>query len=159
MAGGIAADRLKAERKSWRKDHPVGFVARPKAKSDGSTNLFCWECRVPGKKKGDWEGGIYKVELAFTESYPSEAPRAKFTPPVFHPNVYTDGRVCLSIIGKDWKPSITLKQILLGLQDLLEAPNFSDPANSAATSLYRRSNQQYKQKVLAEVAKHRALDA
>ena len=44
-----------------------------------------------------------------------------FTPPLFHPNVYPSGTVCLSILSedKDWKPSLTVKQLLLGIQDLL----------------------------------------
>ena len=50
MSGGMAAGRLRQERKAWRKDHPAGFVARPKKMPDGSTNLFLWSCVVPGKK-------------------------------------------------------------------------------------------------------------
>jgi ubiquitin-protein ligase len=38
--------------------------------------------------------------------------KGKFTPPLFHPNVYPSGTVCLSIINEeqDWKPAITMKQ-------------------------------------------------
>ena len=48
----------------------------------------------------------------------------KFTPPLFHPNVFPSGTVCLSILDeeKSWKPAITIKQILLGIQDLLNDP-------------------------------------
>lgn len=37
----------------------------------------------------------------------------KFTPPLFHPNVYPSGTVCLSILDeeKSWKPAITIKQV------------------------------------------------
>lgn len=36
----------------------------------------------------------------------------KFEPPIFHPNVYPSGTVCLSILEeeKDWRPAITIKQ-------------------------------------------------
>lgn len=36
----------------------------------------------------------------------------------FHPNIYPSGTVCLSILNEDegWKPCITVKQILLGIQ-------------------------------------------
>lgn len=39
----------------------------------------------------------------------------KFTPPLFHPNVYPSGTVCLSILDeeKSWKPAITIKQVQL----------------------------------------------
>ena len=47
---GITIARLRAERKAWRKDHPIDFFARPSRKADGSQNLMVWECGIPGKK-------------------------------------------------------------------------------------------------------------
>ncbi len=47
---GIALGRLAEERKSWRKDHPFGFIAKPTKNQDGSLNLMNWECFIPGKK-------------------------------------------------------------------------------------------------------------
>lgn len=40
----------------------------------------------------------------------------KFTPPIFHPNIFPSGTVCLSILNeeKDWVPTLTIKNILLG---------------------------------------------
>jgi hypothetical protein len=37
----------------------------------------------------------------------------KFTPPLFHPNVFPSGTVCLSILDEEkaWKPGITIKQV------------------------------------------------
>lgn len=83
----------------------------------------------------------------------------KFTPPLFHPNVYPSGTVCLSILDeeKSWKPAITIKQvnhsrsrhsdllgsspffrqILLGIQDLLDDPNVNDPAQSEAYTMFK----------------------
>ena len=56
--------------------------------------------------------------------------QCQFVPPLFHPNVYPSGTVCLSILNveQDWRPSITLKQILLGIQELLDNPNPNSPA-------------------------------
>jgi ubiquitin-protein ligase len=36
----------------------------------------------------------------------------KFDPPIFHPNVYPSGTVCLSLLDedKDWRPAVTIKQ-------------------------------------------------
>ena len=84
-----------------------------------------WSCGVPGKKGTPWEGGLYKVEILFTEDYPSKAPLVNFKPVIFHPNVYPGGKVCLSIIDdtKGWSPVVTIKQILIGVQSLLNTPN------------------------------------
>lgn len=54
---------------------------------------------------------------------------------LFHPNVYPSGTVCLSILNPTkkeygWRPSISVKEILLGVQHLLESPNWQDPAQA-----------------------------
>ena len=70
----------------------------------------------------------------------------------YHPNIYPSGTVCLDIIneGEGWRPSITVKQILLGIQDLLDTPNNLSPANGAASSDYQRDRTAYRRKVLAQ---------
>ena len=58
------------------------------------------------------------MTMEFTEDYPSKPPKCKFTPPLFHPNIYPSGTVCLSILNEDedWRPGITVKQMLIGIQ-------------------------------------------
>jgi ubiquitin-conjugating enzyme E2 I len=73
----------------------------------------------------------------------------KFVPPLFHPNVYPSGTVCLSILNEDegWKPAITIKQILLGIQDLLNDPNPESPAQADAYNLFKKDRAAYERKV------------
>ncbi|PWN90117.1 putative ubiquitin--protein ligase hus5 [Acaromyces ingoldii] len=146
---GICRSRLAEERKQWRKDHPFGFVARPEKADDGSLNLLAWEVEIPGRKDTIWEGGVYKLKMMFPEEYPSKPPKCKFTPPLFHPNVFPSGTVCLSILDEEkaWKPAITIKQILLGIQDLLNNPNPEDPAQTDAFETFKRDKQQYERRV------------
>mmetsp|Transcript_19202 Transcript_19202/g.60389 ORF Transcript_19202/g.60389 Transcript_19202/m.60389 type:complete len:158 (+) Transcript_19202:23-496(+) len=153
---GIARGRLAEERKNWRQDHPYGFYARPSANADNSTNLMFWECGVPGKKGTDWEGGTYKVTMEFSEDYPSKPPKCKFKPPLFHPNVYPSGTICLSILNEEegWRPAITIKQMLLGIQDLLNTPNPNSPAQTEAYQLYVHDRAAYHSRVRAEAAKN-----
>uniref|UniRef100_A0A914BW11 UBC core domain-containing protein n=1 Tax=Acrobeloides nanus TaxID=290746 RepID=A0A914BW11_9BILA len=146
---GIAAMRLVEERKSWRKDHPFGFIAKPAKKPDGTLDLFNWECAIPGRKDTIWDGGLYKLRMIFKDDFPSTPPKCRFEPPLFHPNVYPSGTVCLSLLdeGKDWKPAITIKQLLLGIQDLLDAPNQEDPAQADAFQVYVQNKQEYEKRV------------
>ena len=73
----------------------------------------------------------------------------KFIPPLFHPNVYPSGTVCLSILNEEegWKPAITIKQILLGIQDLLNDPNPESPAQAEAYNLFKKDRQAYEKKI------------
>jgi ubiquitin-conjugating enzyme E2 I len=77
MSSGIARGRLAEERKAWRRDHPYGFYARPTSKGDGSSDIMAWETGVPGKEGTNWEGGVFKVSMEFTEDYPSKPPKCK----------------------------------------------------------------------------------
>ncbi|CAN0424173.1 unnamed protein product [Pylaiella littoralis] len=176
---GIAEARLKEERKAWRKDHPFGFHAKPMLKDDSSTDLLRWECGLPGpvivgwlhlrllkaqmqkwaKVVGvdtDWAGGLYKVTMEFTEDYPSKPPKCKFVPPLFHPNVYPSGTICLSILDEDegWRPAITIKQMLLGIHDLFDTPNPNSPAQSEAYQLFVTNKEEYKRRVRIEAKKN-----
>lgn len=74
---GIARGRLIEERKAWRRDHPYGFYARPVSKGDGSSDIMNWDTGIPGKEGTDWEGGIFKVAMEFSEDYPSKPPKCK----------------------------------------------------------------------------------
>eukprot|EP00126_Sphaerothecum_destruens_P015690 Sdes_comp9729_c0_seq1m1232 len=112
---------------------------------------------IPGKKGTIWEGGVYKLELIFTDDYPSVPPKCKFTPPLFHPNVYPSGTVCLSLLDveKDWRPAVTIKQILLGIQDLLNDPNINDPAQAEAYVAFTQDRARYEQRVKIQASEMR----
>lgn len=165
--------------RALRRDHPFGFYARPASKADNSTDLMKWEVGIPGKKGTDWEVGIYKVTMEFSEDYPSKArpprvprdprarasdprpfpaqpPKCKFVPPLFHPNVYPSGTICLSILNEeeDWRPAITIKQMLLGIQDLLDTPNPNSPAQSDAYQLFVSDKAEYKRRIKLEAQKN-----
>lgn len=157
MSSGIARNRLMEERKQWRRDHPHGFWARPGKSEDNTLDLMNWTCGIPGKDNTPWENAVFKVVMAFPEDYPSKPPKCKFVPALFHPNVYPSGTICLSILNEDegWKPAITIKQILLGVQDLLDDPNPDSPAQHDAYMLFRQNKKEYERRVREQAAKNR----
>jgi len=108
-----------------------------------------WNCCIPGKIGSIWEGGEYRLDIEFPDEYPDKPPKCKFVPPLFHPNVFPSGTVCLSILNeeKDWKPSLTVKQLLLGIQDLMDNPNEKDPAQGEPFHLYVANRQEYIKRV------------
>lgn len=145
----LCLNRLQEERKQWRRDHPFGFYAKPARAPDGGLDLMKWSCGIPGKEKTMWEGGMFKLDMIFPDEYPTKPPKCKFTPPLFHPNVYPSGTVCLSILNEDeaWKPAITIRTVLLGIQDLLDNPNPDSPAQADAYNLFKRDRTAYEKKI------------
>jgi ubiquitin-conjugating enzyme E2 I len=155
---GIAIGRLLEERKAWRKDHPFGFTAKPCKKPDGTDDLMQWDCQIPGKKGTLWEPGLYHLKMYFKDDYPSTPPKCRFEPPLFHPNVYPSGTVCLSLLDeeKDWRPAVTIKQILLGIQELLDNPNPKDPAQAEAYTIYMKPDKrEYEVRVRSQAERMR----
>ncbi|VZI22034.1 unnamed protein product [Fusarium fujikuroi] len=148
----LCQNRLQEERKQWRRDHPFGFYAKPQRTKEGVLDVKNWECGIPGKENTIWSGGLFKLTIAFPDEYPTKPPKCKFVPPLFHPNVYPSGTVCLSILNEEeaWKPAITVKQILLGIQDLLNDPNPESPAQAEAYNLFKRDRAEYEKKIMSE---------
>ncbi|RVW57210.1 SUMO-conjugating enzyme SCE1 [Vitis vinifera] len=72
--------------------------------------------RVCGSFQTDWEGGYFPLTLHFSEDYPSKPQNASSL--------------------KGWRPAITVKQILVGIQDLLDQPNPADPAQTEGYHLF-----------------------
>ena len=99
---------------------------------------------------------MYPLTMEFTEEYPSKPPKCKFNPPLFHPNVYPSGTVCLSILNEDedWRAAITVKQVLIGIQDLLDNPNPNSPAQADAYHMFISDKKQYEQRVKEVAAKN-----
>jgi len=80
----------------------------------------------------------------------------KFMSEIFHPNVYPDGRVCISILhapGDDpmgyetsaerWSPVQSIEKILLSVVSLLAEPNEASPANVDAAKMFRENREKF----------------
>eukprot|EP00794_Sanderia_malayensis_P018030 gene18030-19836_t len=151
-----ACERIQEEYNVWKLYHPKDFIAEPCKDSSGNINWLTWSCGKDNMQRNilpfhftAWEGGMYKLKMKFPETYPYEPPHCFFDPPIIHPNVYPSGTVALSILDskKAWKPQITIKQVLLGIQLLLDEPNFKEPAQAEAFALYSQSKLTYEQKI------------
>ncbi|MES1906069.1 MAG: hypothetical protein MHPSP_003600 [Paramarteilia canceri] len=107
-----------------------------------------WECLIPGKRNTIWDGGFYRVVLKFSAKYPLEPPHAKFVPRLLHPNVYPTGTICSNLLtNQGWRPALTIKQLLLAFQNLLDEPNLSSPAQSEAFKLITQNPKEYNLRV------------
>lgn len=85
-----------------------------------------------GPEGTPFEGGLFPATLTFPRDYPLSPPTMKFTCEFFHPNVYPNGTVCISILhppGDDpnmyessserWSPVQSVEKILLSVVSML----------------------------------------
>ena len=61
-------------------------------------SIFDWTAIILGPEDTEWEGGVFKLRIKFSEEYPIKPPKVEFKTDIFHPNVYTDGKICLDIL-------------------------------------------------------------
>lgn len=110
-------------------------------------NLYIWNASIFGPEDTAWEGGIYSLRLQFPDAYPSKPPRVRFTCELFHPNVYSDGSLCLDLLQDKWSPCNTICTLLMSIQSLLTDPNCASPANAEAAQLYIKDPAAYNRRV------------
>jgi ubiquitin-conjugating enzyme E2 I len=147
-----ALERLLAEQENFRRNRRYKFYAIPlQTKERGKV---IWECGIPGPGSELYKNAYYTVYLAFPPKYPLAPPIARFKNPVFHPNVYEDNIVCLDIIGERWKPSLNVTSVLMGIQQLLDAPNIRSPANPTASKLFNSAAESYIRRVRQNIEKY-----
>ena len=135
--------RLLSDVREMQASPPEGCSAAPLSES----NLLLWNASIIGPEDSPWEGGIFSLRLQFPESYPNKPPRVRFTSVMFHPNVYSDGTLCLDLLQDNWKPIYTVASILTAIQSLLTDPNPNSPANPEAARLYVENPKEYKRRV------------
>lgn len=107
--------------------------------------------------------------MKFNNNYPYSPPEFKFVRPMFHPNVYPDGKLCISILhapGEDetsgevaterWSPLQGVESVLRSVLLLLDDPEVSSPANVDAGVMYRKDRAQYIAKAQQAVEKSKS---
>lgn len=141
-----ARKRLMRDFKRLQTDPPAGISGTP-----SESNIMAWHAVIFGPEGTPWEGGTFKLTIAFSEEYPNKAPVVKFVTKMFHPNVYNDGSICLDILQNQWSPIYDVGAILTSIQSLLCDPNPNSPANSEAAALYNENRRAYNKRVAAVV--------
>ena len=104
---------------------------------------------------GPYKGGVFQFNIIFPKDYPNNPPTVNFITKIFHPNIYADGKVCISILhagsdetnyeddGLRWSPTQTLYCIITSIHYVLHNPNIESPANIDAALMLRTNPEEY----------------
>jgi len=104
-------------------------------------NLYKWTALLQGPEGTQYEGGTFLVQLDVQESYPLQAPKARFITKIFHPNIhFKTGEVCLDILKAAWTPAWTLQSVCRAIIALLSNPEADSPLNCDAGNLIRNGD-------------------
>ncbi|KAK2749388.1 Ubiquitin-conjugating enzyme E2 15 [Myotisia sp. PD_48] len=158
MAATAAAGLLSRQLKQMQTDKDIPGIS---CGLSDDNNVFEWEvmlmisddCKFYG-------GGFFRATLCFPPEYPHLPPKMKFETPIFHPNIYSNGEVCISILhppeedkygyesaAERWSPVQSPETILLSVISMLSSPNDESPANVEAARLWREDPKEFKKRV------------
>ncbi|VDO27059.1 unnamed protein product [Onchocerca flexuosa] len=96
---------------------------------------------ISGPDDTPYQNGLFEFDVFFPTSYPLSPPKCAFLTTGegnvrFNPNLYSDGKICLSILGtwegrpeEKWNAHCSLLQILISIQGLIfvKEPYFNEP--------------------------------
>ena len=126
--------RLKKEYKNFQKDPPTNCSAGPI-----DDNIYKWKAFINGPKDSPYEGGLFELEMNFTNRYPFKPPKVVFTTKIYHMNINSSGQICLDILKDKWSPALTISKLLLSICSLLTDPNPDDPLVPEIANLYKNN--------------------
>eukprot|EP00915_Cephaloidophora_sp_WS-2016_P001226 GHVH01001706.1.p1 GENE.GHVH01001706.1~~GHVH01001706.1.p1 ORF type:complete len:180 (+),score=26.24 GHVH01001706.1:116-655(+) len=137
-----AWQRLIRDFKNLNNDPPQGVNASPEGE-----DIYNWTGIIQGPEGSPWEGGAFKLTMKFPDDYPMKPPEVTFVTPIFHPNVYNNGSICLDILQNLWAPVFDVSGILMSIQSLLNDPNPDSPANNEAAQYWNNDRREYHRRV------------
>ncbi|KAK1981265.1 ubiquitin-conjugating enzyme [Colletotrichum cereale] len=138
--------RIVCELSTLRTSLPEGIFVR----HDGS-RLDAMKVLIVGPEGTPYENGLFEFDLFCPTDYPSSPPLMLFkttrSKRKFNPNLYTNGIICLSLLGtwgESWDPpKSTLLQLLVSVQAMIfcaeplwNEPNMEDSLSAQASDLY-----------------------
>ncbi|KAL5695194.1 hypothetical protein EMGR_000926 [Emarellia grisea] len=98
-----------------------------------------------GDDLGDspYSGGVFFLTIHFPTDYPFKPPKVNFTTRIYHPNINSNGSICLDILRDQWSPALTISKVLLSICSMLTDPNPDDPLVPEIAHVYKTDRPRY----------------
>lgn len=63
-----------------------------------------------GPGDSPYSGGVFFLAIHFPTDYPFKPPKVNFTTRIYHPNINSNGSICLDILRDQWSPALTISK-------------------------------------------------
>mmetsp|Transcript_26430 Transcript_26430/g.82409 ORF Transcript_26430/g.82409 Transcript_26430/m.82409 type:complete len:233 (+) Transcript_26430:663-1361(+) len=108
---------------------------------------------IAGPEETPYEGYSFRMKLVLSADFPLSPPRGFFLTRIYHPNVSTNGDICVNTLKRDWQSSTTIAHILQVIRCLLIVPFPESSLNDEAGKLFMDSYDEFKRRatIMAQV--------
>ncbi len=137
----MATKRIKKEKLDLQNDPPSNCSAGPVEEGE----LYHWSGSIVGPSDSPFQGGVFFLDIRFPHDYPFKPPKMTFKTKIYHPNINSNGSICLDILKDQWSPALTLSKVLLSLLSMLTDPNPDDPLVPEIAHIYKTNKAKYEQ--------------
>ena len=72
---------------------------------------FSLQATILGPSESPYEGGVFFLNIHFPTDYPFKPPKFAFTTRIYHPNINSNGAICLDILRSQWSPALTVSKV------------------------------------------------
>lgn len=134
----MSLKRINKELKDLGRDPPSSCSAGP-----CGDDLYHWQASIMGPPDSPYAGGVFFLSIQFPTDYPFKAPKISFTTKIYHPNINSNGNICLDILKDQWSPALTISKVLLSICSLLTDPNPDDPLVPEIANVYKSDLAKY----------------
>lgn len=106
-------------------------------------NLYEWLCVLEGPSGTVYEGGVFFITMSIPEDYPFKPPTVRFKTRIYHPNIDSQGRVCVDLIASNWTATNTLYKVIEGILSLLYVCQPEDALVPAIGDMYINDHSEF----------------
>lgn len=101
---------------------------------------------ITGPEGTPFHRGKFRMKLCLNHDYPASPPRGYFLTKIYHPNVSSNGDICVNTLKKDWSSTTTLKHVLQVIRCLLIVPFPESSLNDEAGKLFMDSYSEFERR-------------
>lgn len=135
----MSSKRIARELGDLRRDPPSNCSAGPVNEND----MYNWKGTIIGPEGSPYAGGMFELVISFPVDYPFKPPKVQFVTKIFHPNINSNGGICLDILKDQWSPALSIGKVLLSISSLLTDANPSDPLVPDIARLYVQNREEF----------------
>ena len=107
------------------------------------SNIKKWSATIIGPINSPYEGGKFNLNIEIPADYPFKPPKILFVTKIYHPNISSNGNICLDILKGQWSPALNIYKTLLSILSLLTDPNPNDPLEPIIASEYKYNKETF----------------